>query len=84
MYIHSCINYLLIYIRQLFNSFYWEKIAKLSQDNEYMSQIISLNLLRSVLNLLFELLKKNSDSLILQDGCCIAICRIALKLMNVN
>ena len=55
-------------------------LAKLSQEKNYMGVIEKLGLLQRVLELLLKLLDMHKDSLLLQESCCIAICRIALKL----
>jgi hypothetical protein len=55
-------------------------LAKLSQEKSYMAVIEKLGLLQSVLELLLKLLAMHKDSLLLQESCCIAICRIALKI----
>ena len=55
-------------------------LAKLSQEPSYMAVIVKLRLLHDVLELLLKLLDLHQDSLLLQESCCIAICRIALKI----
>jgi hypothetical protein len=55
-------------------------LAKLSQEPSYMAVIEKLGLLQRVLELLLKLLDMHKDSLLLQESCCIAICRIALKI----
>jgi hypothetical protein len=59
-------------------------LAKLSQEKSYMAVIEKLGLLQSVLELLLKLLDMHKDSLLLQESCCIAICRIALKIDSLN
>lgn len=55
-------------------------LAKLSQEKSYMAVIEKLDLLQNVLELLLKLLDMHKDSLLLQESCCIAICRIALRI----
>lgn len=55
-------------------------LAKLSQDDSYMDIIERLGLLDQVLNLLTHLRDIHRESLLLQESCCIAICRIALRI----
>ncbi|RYG96107.1 hypothetical protein EON65_54925, partial [archaeon] len=55
-------------------------LAKLSQDNSYMDTIEKLDLLNRVLKILMTLRYEHKDSLLLQESCCIAICRISLRL----
>jgi hypothetical protein len=52
-------------------------LAKLSQDDSYMDTIERLDSLDRVLKLLMNLRFEHRDSLLLQESCCIAICRIA-------
>lgn len=55
-------------------------LAKLSQEPTYMTVMGKLNLFSSVLELLIVLIDLHKGSLLLQESCCIAICRISLKL----
>lgn len=55
-------------------------LAKLSQEKTYMMVIEKLGLTKNVLDLLLRLRDINKDSLLLQESCCIAICRIALRI----
>lgn len=59
-------------------------LAKLSQEKSYMAVIEKLGLLRGVLELLLKLLDLHKDSLLLQESCCIAVCRIALRLDSLS
>ena len=59
-------------------------LAKLSQEQSYMAVIEKLHLLENVLELLLKLLDMHKDSLLLQESCCIAICRIALKIESLE
>ena len=49
-----------------------------------MAVIEKLGLLQSVLELLLKLLALHKDSLLLQESCCIAICRIALRIESMQ
>ena len=55
-------------------------LAKLSQEPTYLDVMDRLNLLDQVLILLIALRETHKDSLLLQESCCIAICRIALRM----
>lgn len=55
-------------------------LAKLLQNSVYADIIDSINLLPSVLDLLVSLRDAHKDSLLLQESCCIAICRVALRI----
>lgn len=59
-------------------------LAKLSQEKSYMAVIEKLGLLQNVLELLLKLLDMHKDSLLLQESCCIAICRIALRIDSMD
>lgn len=59
-------------------------LAKLSQEKSYMAVIEKLGLLRGVLELLLKLLDLHKDSLLLQESCCIAVCRIALRIDSLS
>lgn len=59
-------------------------LAKLSQEKSYMAVIEKLGLLQSVLELLLKLLDLHKDSLLLQESCCIAVCRIALRIDSLS
>ena len=59
-------------------------LAKLSQEASYMAVIEKLGLLRSVLELLLKLLDLHKNSLLLQESCCIAVCRIALRIDSLS
>jgi len=59
-------------------------LAKLSQEQSYMAVIEKLGLLRQVLQLLLKLLHMHRGSLLLQESCCIAICRIALRIPDLQ
>jgi len=59
-------------------------LAKLSQETSYMAVIEKLGLLRSVLELLLKLLDLHKNSLLLQESCCIAVCRIALRIDSLS
>lgn len=58
-------------------------LAKMSQESTYMTVIEKLNLLHSALDLLFILLGIHENSLLLQESCCIAICRFSLRIDNI-
>jgi hypothetical protein len=55
-------------------------LAKLSQETKYLEVIERLQLLNKVLRLLMDLREAHRDSLLLQESCCIAICRISLRM----
>lgn len=57
-------------------------LAKLSQENKYLEVIEKLQLLSKVLRLLMDLREAHRDSLLLQESCCIAICRISLRMKD--
>jgi len=57
-------------------------LAKLSQEMKYLRVIDQLQLLEKVLRLLIDLREAHRDSLLLQESCCIAICRISLCMNN--
>lgn len=59
-------------------------LAKLSQEKTYMMVIEKLGLTKNVLDLLLRLREINKDSLLLQESCCIAICRIALRIDDMS
>lgn len=55
-------------------------LAKLSEEEDYLAVIERLHLLDKVLHLLMHLRREHKESLVLQESCCIAIVRIALKM----
>jgi hypothetical protein len=57
-------------------------LAKLSQESKYLEVIEKLQLLNKVLRLLMDLREAHRDSLLLQESCCIAICRISLRMKD--
>jgi len=59
-------------------------LAKVCQVDSYMLTMIRLQLLRVVFELLFDVIGVHSSNLLLQESCCIAICRIALRLEDVS
>jgi hypothetical protein len=57
-------------------------LAKLSQETKYVEVIEKLSLLNVVLVLLMDLREAHRDSLLLQESCCIAICRLSLRMKD--
>jgi hypothetical protein len=55
-------------------------IAKLSQENNYRALMNKLNLFDPLLDLILKLQKDRPDSMLVQECCCTALCRIALQL----